>query len=208
MSELYRDAIHLNQTGRYVAHNAVRLALGQSINADWFDLEPATRRYLDRKLQTGERTSQPPAAQPPAAQPATRPAGQPAAQPPAASAERPPTKRGGSEPAPPSTPHPTRTSPTPGPTPSDSTTTDVPQFPVGTDFAVGDATANALVTSGATSELQSAGDRGVPAFPIGSNVPEPSAGAWWLVWFLAVAPSAYRSSGCRSRRQFGVPVAR
>ncbi len=57
LSELYRDSNHLNETGRYVAHNAARLALGQPISDEGFHLDAATRKYLDRKILSGGSTA-------------------------------------------------------------------------------------------------------------------------------------------------------
>lgn len=50
LSELFRDEVHLNETGRYLAHNAVRAALGQPLSREGFDLNDATRRYLNGKI--------------------------------------------------------------------------------------------------------------------------------------------------------------
>ena len=51
LSDLGRDPIHLNLgPGRYLAHNALRRALGQPPRGEGFDVEPAVRAYLDEKL--------------------------------------------------------------------------------------------------------------------------------------------------------------
>jgi hypothetical protein len=52
IAELYRDDIHLTKNhGRYLAHNAMRLALGQSLSAAGFEgLDPQVTQYLDRVL--------------------------------------------------------------------------------------------------------------------------------------------------------------
>ena len=52
LEDLYRDDIHLTLShGRYLAHNAVRRALGQAFSADGFDkLDPMVKRYLDGVL--------------------------------------------------------------------------------------------------------------------------------------------------------------
>lgn len=55
VSELYRDAIHMNVvTGRYLMHNAMRDALGQQRSASGFEkLEPQIKNYLDSVLDRG-----------------------------------------------------------------------------------------------------------------------------------------------------------
>ena len=52
LAELYRDGIHLTHShGKYLAHNAMRHALGLPPSAQGFDnLDPAQQRYLDRVL--------------------------------------------------------------------------------------------------------------------------------------------------------------
>ncbi len=51
LKELYRDDIHMElQSGRYLMHNAMRIALGQPISSQGFLLEPSVRTYLDAKL--------------------------------------------------------------------------------------------------------------------------------------------------------------
>lgn len=52
VEELYRDEIHLtNHHGKYLAHNAMRLALGQPLSATGFDnLDPKVKDYLDGVL--------------------------------------------------------------------------------------------------------------------------------------------------------------
>jgi hypothetical protein len=52
VAELYRDGIHLTHShGKYLAHNAMRHALGLPPSAQGFDnLDPALRRYLDNVL--------------------------------------------------------------------------------------------------------------------------------------------------------------
>jgi len=50
--DLYRDEIHLKaESGKYLMHNAMRLAMGQPPSAAGFDkIEPAMKRYLDGVL--------------------------------------------------------------------------------------------------------------------------------------------------------------
>jgi hypothetical protein len=51
IQELYRDSTHLSENyGRYVAHNAARLAMNQPLSSDGFDLDGAALQYLDGKL--------------------------------------------------------------------------------------------------------------------------------------------------------------
>lgn len=52
ITELYRDDIHLtNSHGKYLAHNAMRRALGQPPSAAGFDkLDPSVKQYLDGVL--------------------------------------------------------------------------------------------------------------------------------------------------------------
>ena len=52
VQELYRDKVHMNiVTGRYLMHNAMRVALGQKRSAVGFDkISPDLKRYLDRVL--------------------------------------------------------------------------------------------------------------------------------------------------------------
>lgn len=54
VTELYRDKIHMNVvTGRYMMHNAMRAALGQSRSTNGFKkLDPAMKTYLDQVLDT------------------------------------------------------------------------------------------------------------------------------------------------------------
>lgn len=49
LSDLYRDPIHFNDTGRYLAHNALRTALGQPL-AERADLDPIETAYLDSQI--------------------------------------------------------------------------------------------------------------------------------------------------------------
>lgn len=56
--ELYRDDIHLTHShGKYLAHNAMRRALGQAPSAAGFEkLDPAAKQYLDGVLAQLETT--------------------------------------------------------------------------------------------------------------------------------------------------------
>ena len=46
--ELYRDSVHMNMdTGRYLSHNALRVALGQPISGQGFQVPAKHRNYLD-----------------------------------------------------------------------------------------------------------------------------------------------------------------
>ncbi|MEM7474283.1 MAG: hypothetical protein AAF483_04765 [Planctomycetota bacterium] len=53
VEELYRDAIHMNVvTGRYLMHNAMRQALGQSFSKTGFEkLDGETQKYFDSVLE-------------------------------------------------------------------------------------------------------------------------------------------------------------
>lgn len=51
LSDLYRDEVHMGyHTGRYLAHNSLRLAIGQEISANGFNVDPEIKAYLDGKL--------------------------------------------------------------------------------------------------------------------------------------------------------------
>ncbi len=52
VEELYRDAIHMKlDSGRYLMHNAMRLALGQPISDNGFkNVNPDVKKYLDSVL--------------------------------------------------------------------------------------------------------------------------------------------------------------
>ncbi|MDA1052182.1 MAG: hypothetical protein O3C40_17120 [Planctomycetota bacterium] len=52
LEDLYRDDIHLTLShGRYLAHNAMRRAMGQASSADGFEkLDPQVKQYLDGVL--------------------------------------------------------------------------------------------------------------------------------------------------------------
>jgi len=51
LAELYRDDIHLTNDGRYLMHNTMRRALGQSPSAAGFEkVDPKTKAYLDGVL--------------------------------------------------------------------------------------------------------------------------------------------------------------
>lgn len=52
VSQLYRDSIHMtHRGGRYLMHNAMRLALGQPISQEGFEaVDPQLREYLNEKL--------------------------------------------------------------------------------------------------------------------------------------------------------------
>ena len=54
IAELYRDSIHMTHSGgRYLMHNAMRIALGQPISRAGFDqLDDDLRAYLDEKLRS------------------------------------------------------------------------------------------------------------------------------------------------------------
>ncbi|MGY8771046.1 MAG: hypothetical protein ACKVH8_21755 [Pirellulales bacterium] len=54
VNELHRDAIHVKiDTGRYLMHNAMRHALGQSRSSVGFEsLKPEIKKYLDSVLDT------------------------------------------------------------------------------------------------------------------------------------------------------------
>jgi hypothetical protein len=50
--ELYRDSIHMTtETGRYLMHNLMRIALGQPLSDQGFQLEPPHKAYLLSKLK-------------------------------------------------------------------------------------------------------------------------------------------------------------
>lgn len=50
--ELYRDSIHMTtQAGRFVMHNLMRIALGQPLSDQGFQLEPPQKEYLLGKLK-------------------------------------------------------------------------------------------------------------------------------------------------------------
>jgi len=50
MPDLYRDAIHMNNAGRYLMHNAMRHALGQARSGAGLKFEAAHKTYLDSVL--------------------------------------------------------------------------------------------------------------------------------------------------------------
>lgn len=54
VSELYRDAIHMKtESGRYLMHNAMRIALNQPVSAEGFpELPDDVKRYLDGKIHS------------------------------------------------------------------------------------------------------------------------------------------------------------
>ncbi len=54
IADIYRDAIHMNtKTGRYLMHNAMRHAMGQSRSNKGFEqLEPELKAYFDSVLNT------------------------------------------------------------------------------------------------------------------------------------------------------------
>jgi len=54
VNELYRDAIHVHvKSARYLMHNAMRKALGQSASKEGFpDLDPKLKDYFDKVLAT------------------------------------------------------------------------------------------------------------------------------------------------------------
>ncbi len=50
--ELYRDSIHMStQTGRYLMHNLMRIALDQPLSDQGFQLDPPHKEYLTLKLK-------------------------------------------------------------------------------------------------------------------------------------------------------------
>jgi hypothetical protein len=50
--ELYRDSIHMTtETGRYLMHNLMRIALGQPLSDQGFQLDPPHKAYLLSKLK-------------------------------------------------------------------------------------------------------------------------------------------------------------
>lgn len=51
LDDLSRDSIHMGlDTGRYLAHNALRAALGQPISEVGFTMDPEVKSYFDSKL--------------------------------------------------------------------------------------------------------------------------------------------------------------
>ena len=55
LSDIFRDDIHLGQrTGRYLAHNLMRIALKMPLSDDGFQLEPTVQKYFDLKLEEFE----------------------------------------------------------------------------------------------------------------------------------------------------------
>jgi hypothetical protein len=51
LTDLSRDFIHMgSNTGRYLAHNAMRRAMGQPLSTDGFDVDSSIKQYLDEKL--------------------------------------------------------------------------------------------------------------------------------------------------------------
>jgi hypothetical protein len=55
-AELYRDEIHLTtQSGRYLAHNLMRSALGQPISDQGFQIDAVQKAYFDKKIGSAAR---------------------------------------------------------------------------------------------------------------------------------------------------------
>jgi hypothetical protein len=50
LSDLYRDDIHLTTDGRYLAHNALRQALGQPFSNSFTNISDDQREYFDSKI--------------------------------------------------------------------------------------------------------------------------------------------------------------
>lgn len=64
-AELYRDEIHMTtQVGRYLMHNLMRSALGQSRSQQGFQIDPVHQHYLDHKLDKAQNWQRPTQNQP------------------------------------------------------------------------------------------------------------------------------------------------
>ena len=51
IEDLYRDAIHMKvDSGRYLMHNAMRVALGQPLSGLGFKIDPKVKKYFDALL--------------------------------------------------------------------------------------------------------------------------------------------------------------
>ena len=56
VEDLYRDAIHMKvDSGRYLMHNAMRVALDQPLSGQGFKIDPKVKNYFDALLRSSSK---------------------------------------------------------------------------------------------------------------------------------------------------------